>query len=154
MSQNVYDWDFSRECLQFSLSVIVLDKVIHIKDGSHIICSKTYSHIYMKLLLLKNELFCCHQKNNKKDIEQAERVHFQRMLKKIVVSNFLKLPTKTKTLNAFTTFGKGLQAKRCFVFFVAMIYNVLNLHKEYSHSKKKTIQTKILLLAGFKQFAK
>ena len=27
MSQNVYDWDFSRECLQFSLSVTVLDKV-------------------------------------------------------------------------------------------------------------------------------
>ena len=27
MSENVCDWDFSRECLQFSLSVTVLDKV-------------------------------------------------------------------------------------------------------------------------------
>ena len=85
---------------------------------SHIICTKTYNYIYMKLLLPKKELFCCHQKNNEKDIGQAERVHFQRMLKKIVVSNFLKLPTKTKTLNAFTTFGKCLWAKRCFVFFL------------------------------------
>ena len=27
MSQNVYNWDFSRECLQFSFSVTVFDKI-------------------------------------------------------------------------------------------------------------------------------